>query len=92
MGFSSAPPRPDQALALRGLELWEQRADAALIFMEPPWTALLQGADPESLVRADPLPLVEHYRARGLRVIANLDPTNGIDRTAEAAPLVAAGD
>jgi hypothetical protein len=90
MGFSGVPPRPDLQLVLRTIDLWSQRADAALILLEPPWTALLAGEDPEALVRNDPLGLANHYRAKGLRIVASIDPTNGLDRSSDAAPLVAA--
>ncbi len=31
MGFSGFPPRNDNALAIRSIDLWAQRADAALV-------------------------------------------------------------
>jgi len=91
MGFSSFPPRPDQALALLTINLWAQRGDAALILSEPPWDSLLAGFPPDSFVKAVHLPLANYYRAKGLRLIVSVDPTNGLDRSAESAPLVAAG-
>jgi len=91
MGFSSFPPQPDQALALLTINLWAQRGDAALILSEPPWDSLLAGFPPDSFVRAVHLPLANYYRGLGLRLIVSVDPTNGLDRSAESAPLVAAG-
>ena len=91
MGFTAFPPRPDQALALLTIGIWSQRADAALILAEPPWDSLLAGFPPDSLVRVIHLPLANYYRAKGLRLIVSVDPTNGLDRSAESAPLVAAG-
>lgn len=91
MGFTPIPPRPDQALALRTIDLWASRADAGLLLYEPPWTQLLAGQDPESLVRANELGLANYYRGKGLRLIASIDPTNGLDRSADAPGLVALG-
>jgi len=91
MGFSSTPPRPDTALALRTIDLWAQRADAALILLEPPWAALLAGERPETLVRNDPLGLADYYRAKGLRIVASIDPTDGLDRSSDSRALVTAG-
>ena len=90
MGFSWFPPRPDLNLALQTIGLWSTRADAALIAVSPPWDSLLAGRAPDSLVRNE-LGLANYYRARGLRVIVSVDPTNGLDRSAEAPSLVAAG-
>jgi hypothetical protein len=91
MGFSAIPSRPDLALLLQTIDLWSQRADAALILTEPPWDSLLAGKAPDSLVRNNQLGLVDYYRGKGLRVIMSIDPTNGLDRSADSAPLVAAG-
>jgi len=91
MGFTSFPPKPAPNLALLTIELWSQRGDAALILSEPPWDSLLAGFPPDSFVRAVHLPLANYYRAKGLRLIVSVDPTNGLDRSAESQPLVAAG-
>lgn len=91
MGFSWFPPRPDLNLALQTIGLWSTRADAALIAVSPPWDSLLAGRAPDSLVRNNELGLANYYRARGLRVVVSIDPTNGLDRSAEAPSLVAAG-
>jgi hypothetical protein len=91
MGFSWFAPRPDLNLALTTINLWSTRADAALILVSPPWDSLLAGRSPDSLVRNNELGLANYYRARGLRVIVSIDPTNGLDRSSEAPALVAAG-
>lgn len=91
MGFSSIPPRNDMALALRSIDLWTRRADAALVLTDPPWEQLLAGQEPESLVRALQLELVNYYRGKGLRIIGSIDATDGLNRAADAAALVAAG-
>jgi hypothetical protein len=91
MGFASFPPRPDLALLVQTVQTWAQRADAGLILSEPPWDSLIAGVSPETLVRRNELGLAEFYRALGLRVVCSIDPTNGLDRSSDSAPLVAAG-
>ncbi len=91
MGFSAIPPRNDTALAIRSIDLWARRADAALVLTDPPWEQLLAGLEPEFLVRTLQLELVNYYRSKGLRIIGSVDPTDGLNRAADAAALVAAG-
>lgn len=91
MGFSSVPPRFDAALVPRVIDLFASRADAGLVLQEPPWAELLAGQDPEALVRANPLGVADYYRRKGLRVVATIDPANGLDRSKESDALVAAG-
>ena len=91
MGFSGFPPRNDNALAIRSIDLWAQRADAALVWTDPPWAQLLAGQDPEFLVRAIQLGLSDYYRSKGLRIIGSIDATDGLNRAADAPALVAAG-
>ena len=91
MGFSPFPPRPDVNLSLLTINLWSQRADAALILTEPPWDSLLAGRPSDSLIRANQLGYANYLRARGLRVVVSIDPTNGLNRAQESAALVAAG-
>jgi hypothetical protein len=91
MGFSAIPPRLDQSLVGRTIDLWAQRADAGLVLQDPPWAELLAGQDPDALVRANPLGIASTMRAKGLRIIGSIDPTNGLDRRSESAALVAAG-
>ncbi|HEY6572198.1 MAG TPA: hypothetical protein VI198_02670, partial [Candidatus Eisenbacteria bacterium] len=91
MGFSGVPPKPDVAVILAGIDLWSLRADAALVLSEPPWDSLLAGWPADSLVRELHLGLVNYYRSKGHRIIVSVDPTNGLDRSSDAAPLVAAG-
>jgi hypothetical protein len=91
MGFSNIPGRPDVALALAGIDMWSQRADAGLILTEPPWDDLLSGASPEALVQAAQLGLASYYRAKGLQVWVYLEPGNGLDRSAESDALARRG-
>lgn len=91
MGFTGFPPRPSVAEILRTIDLFSTRADAGLILNEVPWDSLLAGKSPDSLIRNNQLGLAQYYRAKGLRVIVSVDPTNGLDRSSDSAPLVAAG-
>jgi hypothetical protein len=91
MGFSAFPPRPVQADYLRAVDMWIQRADAAILHESPPWAALLSGTSAEAAVRALNLPLVQGYKGRGLDVVFMIDVTNGLDRRSEDATLVAMG-
>jgi hypothetical protein len=91
MGFTPIPPRQDNALALRTIDLWATRADAGVLLYEPPWPQLLAGQDAAALVRANELGLANYYRGKGLRLVASIDPTNGLDRSAEAPGLAALG-
>jgi hypothetical protein len=91
MGFSAFPPRPNQADYIRAVDMWIQRADAAILHESVPWAALLSGTSAEAAVRALNLPLVQGYKGRGLDVVFTIDPTNGLDRRSEDPALVAMG-
>jgi len=92
MGFSAIPPRGgDLPLVVQTIDLWAQRADFALLLIEPPWDSLLAGMPADTLVKGFQLGLANYYRSKGLRIVASIDPTNGLDRAADSAPLVAAG-
>jgi hypothetical protein len=91
MGFSAIPPKPDTALAFAALDLWSHHADAAIMHVDPPWEALLAGIPADSAVRVLHEPLANWYRAKGMMLVATIDATNGLDRSAESPALVAAG-
>jgi len=91
MGFSAIPPRADQNLAIASITMWAGRADAAIIHIEAPWDSLLAGRPVDAVIRNDLVPLVAFYRGHGMKLFVTLDATNGLDRSAESAPLVAAG-
>lgn len=92
MGFTGFPPRQgDLPLILRTIDLWATRADTALLLYDPPWARLLAGEDPEALVRANELGLANYYRGKGLRIVATIDATNGLDRSADSPGLQALG-
>src|SRR5262249_40548918 len=91
MGFTGTPPRPDITEILTTIDLWHTRADVALLAGEPPWDSLLAGTPAADVVRRQQLPLANYYRGLGLGLFVSIDPTNGLDRAADSAPLVAAG-
>ncbi len=91
MGFSAIPPRLDFATQLAMLDLQASRCDAALLLSEAPWDSLLAGVRADSIVIRNQLGLANWYRAHGFRIVVSLDPTNGLDRSADSAPLVAQG-
>jgi hypothetical protein len=91
MGFSGIPPRSETALVIRTIDTWAPRADAALLLYDPPWARLLAGDDPDALVRANELGLANYFRSKGLRIVASIDATDGLDRAAESPGLRALG-
>jgi len=91
MGFSSFPPRPTIPLVLQTIDLFALRSDAALIVTEPPWDSLLAGRPPDSLILNNQVGLANVFRGKNLRLVVSIDPTNGLDRSSDSAPLVAAG-
>ncbi len=90
MGFSPLPPKNDQATVLPALTLWTQRADAGIMHVQLPWAAMLGGSSAVAEVQKDPLGVANYYRAKGLAIVVVLDPTDGLNRSAEAPALVAA--
>lgn len=90
MGFSPLPPKNDQATVLPALEMWTARADAGIMHVQLPWAAMLAGSSAAAEVQKDPLAVANYYRAKGLAIVVVLDPTDGLNRSAEAPELVAA--
>ena len=90
MGFSPLPPRPDGLAVFNSLEMWTRRADAGIMHVQLPWAAMLAGSTAATEVAKDPLQVANYYRGKGLHVVVVLDPTDGLNRAAEAPELVAA--
>ncbi|HMG71246.1 MAG TPA: hypothetical protein VK544_09045 [Gemmatimonadaceae bacterium] len=90
MGFSVIPSRPDIKLAVRSMEIWTKRADAAIMHLDVPWALLLAGTSPEDALRKDGVDLEHYYRSKHLKLVVTIDVTNGLARESEAPPLVAA--
>lgn len=91
MGFSAIPPRVDTTLLIPTLTLAAEHSDIGLIQLEIPWTALLADTSAADEVRVNRLPLAQYYAATGRSVVVALDVTDGLNRSAEAPPLIAAG-
>lgn len=92
MGFSSLPPRGSIASIVATIDAFAPHSDAALIVTEPPWDSLLAGRSPDSLIRNNQFGLANYFRGKGLNtIVVSVDPTNGLDRASDSAPLVAAG-
>ena len=91
MGFSAIAPRPDINVIIQGIQMWQSRADAAIMHEGPPWDSLLAGVPAETLVVREKLPLAEFYRQFGLKIVMMIDATDGLNRSADAPELVAAG-
>ena len=90
MGFSVIPPKPDLKVAVRSLEIWTKRADAAIMHLDVPWALLLAGTSPEDALRRDGVDLEHYYRSKRLVLVVTVDVTNGLGRESEAPALVAA--
>ena len=91
MGFSGLPPVLTDSAVVATVNLWSQRADAAILHLSVPWTALLAGASSDSVVTAQNLGLAQLYRSRGLEVVVEVDVTDGLDRSKEDPALDSAG-
>ncbi len=91
LGFSPMPPRLTVPEVLRTIDSVSSHADAALMVVDVPWTALLADTSAAQLVRRDNLPVAQLFRQRGMPIAATIELANGLDRTAEAAALVALG-
>lgn len=91
MGFSGIPPRADINLAIASIDLWSQRADAAIISSELPWDSLLAGVSPETLIARERVGLANYFRFKGHEIWVYLDPANGLNRSGEADGLVRNG-
>ena len=92
MGFQNSAPRFDNLdLFIQSLNLWTQRADAAMITTEVPWAELLAGTTVNDYVVNNYKDLVAYYRSKDLKLWVYIDPQNGLDRTTDAVDLQQAG-
>ncbi len=92
MGFQHSAPRlDDHDLIIQSLNLWSQRADAAMITTEVPWAQLLGGTPINDYVNTNYKDLVNFYRAKEFKLWIYIDPQNGLDRTSDAVELQQAG-
>lgn len=91
MGFAATPPRLTIPEVLRTIDSASRHADAALMVVEVPWTALLADSAPSLLARRDLLPIAQLWRQHGMPIVATVEIANGLDRSAESPALVALG-
>jgi hypothetical protein len=92
MGFANSAPRFDSFdTVLLSLNLWTQRADAAIISTEVPWDSLFAGESVQHYVAYNYLNLAAFYRSKNLKLWVYIDPQNGLNRTSDSYPLVAKG-
>ncbi|HXI33437.1 MAG TPA: hypothetical protein VNH63_05095 [Gemmatimonadales bacterium] len=91
MGFSAFPPRLDSSIVIPAINYWIPHADAAIMHVSPPWTALINGVSAAAAVDDVEVPLANYYRAKGLALVFTVDATDGLNRAAEAPELVALG-
>ena len=91
MGFSAFPPRLDSTIVVAAINNWIPHADAAIMHVSPPWTALINGVSAAAAVDDVEVPLANYYRAKGLALVFTVDATDGLNRAAEAPELVALG-
>jgi hypothetical protein len=91
MGFANSAPRLDFSLYLQSLDLWSQRADAAIISGAIPWDSLLAGEKPEVYIAGNYMGLVNFYRSKNFKLWVYIDPENGLNRSSDADDLVQKG-
>lgn len=90
MGWSPAPPRPDEALFLEVVDSLTAVAEVTILQQPVPWPELLAGAPMDSLVE-DRGNVTDFMRAKGLEIVFLIDPLDGLDRRREDPGLVEAG-
>jgi len=91
LGFSALPPAPDQNLAVQSLQLWTQRADIAIVHEELPWSELVAGTPPATILARDKDGLIQYYRGKGLALVFVAHADDGLSRGEEAPQLRALG-
>lgn len=91
MGFSGFPPKNDLAAAVASIQMWSQRADAAIFHVEPPWKHLLAGGSIEAHLDSHYVSLAQFYRSKQLKVFVTFDATDGLGRDKDARELREAG-
>lgn len=90
MGMQNSAPRFDNFdLFIQSLNIWTERADAAMITTEVPWEELLNGTDPIDYVVNNYDGLVDFYRNKNFKLWIYIDPQNGLDRASDALELQA---
>ncbi len=92
IGFQNSAPRFDDLnLFVQSLDIWTQRADAAIITTEVPWDSLYAGKSIPQFVINHYKGLVDYYRTKNFKLWVYIDPQNGLNRGSDASTLVALG-
>jgi len=91
MGFSGFPPKNDLGAAVASIQMWSERADAAIFHLEPPWTLMLSGGDVALQINTEYAQLAQFYRSKGLAIFVTFDATDGLGRDKDARELREAG-
>jgi hypothetical protein len=91
MGFGTVPPRPVVATAVKGIDMWSQRAEIAAIHEELPWRDLLGGMTADAILDRDKEGLIKYLRGKGLKLYFMADLNDGLSRRQEAPQLRALG-
>ena len=91
MGFSGFPPKNDLAAAVASIQMWSQRADAAIFHLEPPWKLMLSGGDITAQINTEYAELARFYRSRSLKLFVTFDATDGLGRDRDSRELREAG-
>src|SRR5258705_3816313 len=91
MGFANFPPKLDQAVAIQALQAWVTRADIAIVHEELPWTGLLAGTPPDTILAHEKDGLIGFYRSKNLTLVFLADADDGLALHREAAQLLSLG-
>ena len=91
MGFSGFPPKNDLDAAIASIQMWSQRADAAIFHVEPPWKLLLSTGDIAAQISTEHVGLARFYRSKNLKIFVTFDATDGLGRDKDARELREAG-
>jgi hypothetical protein len=91
MGFSGFPPKNDLAAAVASIQMWSQRADAAIFHLEPPWKLMLAGGDITAHINTEYAELARFYRSKSLKLFVTFDATDGLGRDKDSRELREAG-
>ena len=91
MGFSGFPPKADITAAIASINMWSQRADAALFHIEPPWKLMLDGGDIAAYINTEYVGLAQFYRSKRLTIFVTFDATDGLGRDKDSRELREAG-
>jgi len=91
MGFQNSSPHLTFEEAIKTLNMWIPRADAAIIATDVPWDSLFEGKKAEQYVVNQFQGLVNGYRSKNLELWVYIEPANGLNRSSESPALIKRG-